>query len=153
MEREKGFEPSTSTLARLHSTTELLPQWQAAFLATRPLQVKPVVRSRRRGRSWPPDRVGLVDTIGRYQVVRLLGNGGMGQVFLARDPTLERDVALKLLRRDAKQTTLRDEAKALAALNHPGIVTIYEIGEHDGQDFITMEYLAGRSLRQLLQES
>jgi predicted Ser/Thr protein kinase/TolB-like protein len=93
-----------------------------------------------------------VDTIGRYQVVRLLGNGGMGQVFLARDPTLERDVALKLLRRDAKQTTLRDEAKSLAALNHPGIVTVYEIGEHDGQDFITMEYLAGRSLRQLLQD-
>ncbi|HEX4453118.1 MAG TPA: protein kinase [Kofleriaceae bacterium] len=89
-------------------------------------------------------------TIGRYQVVRLLGNGGMGQVFLARDPTLERDVALKLLRRDATQSTLRDEAKSLAALNHPGIVTVYEIGEHEGQDFITMEYLAGRSLRRLL---
>ncbi|HEY1549984.1 MAG TPA: serine/threonine-protein kinase, partial [Kofleriaceae bacterium] len=93
-----------------------------------------------------------MDTIGRYQVVRLLGSGGMGQVFLARDPTLERDVALKLLRRDATQSTLRDEAKSLAALNHPGIVTVYEIGEHDGQDFITMEYLAGRSLRQLLQD-
>ena len=94
-----------------------------------------------------------METIGRYKIVQLLGYGGMGQVFLARDPTLERDVALKLLRRDATQSTLRDEAKALAALNHPGIVTIYEIGEHDGQDFITMEYLPGRSLRQLLQDT
>ncbi len=94
-----------------------------------------------------------METIGRYKIVQLLGYGGMGQVFLARDPTLERDVALKLLRRDATQSTLRDEAKALAALNHPGIVTIYEIGDHDGQDFITMEYLPGRSLRQLLQDT
>src|SRR5689334_3421627 len=75
----------------------------------------------------------------------------MGEVFLARDPSLERNVALKLLRRDATQSTLREEAKALAALRHPGIVTIYEIGEHDGRDFIAMEYLPGRSLRQRLQ--
>jgi predicted Ser/Thr protein kinase/tetratricopeptide (TPR) repeat protein len=92
-----------------------------------------------------------VETIGRYRVVRQLGHGGMGQVFLAHDPTLERDVALKLLHREATQTGLRDEAKALAALSHPGIVTIFEIGEHDGQDFIAMEYLPGKSLRELMQ--
>src|SRR5262245_12307109 len=79
----------------------------------------------------------------------------MGRVFLARDPSLERLVALKLLHAEASQRDLRarfhDEAKMLAALSHPGIVMIFEIGEHDGQDFIAMEYLAGRSLRELLQ--
>jgi len=92
-----------------------------------------------------------VVTIGRYRVVRELGHGGMGTVFLAHDPSLERDVALKLLHRDS-QSGLREEAKALAALSHPNIVTIFEIGAHEGQDFITMEYLPGRSLRQALQE-
>jgi predicted Ser/Thr protein kinase/tetratricopeptide (TPR) repeat protein len=96
-----------------------------------------------------------VETIGRYQVVRQLGHGAMGRVFLARDPSLERLVALKLLHAEASQRDVRarfhDEAKMLAALSHPGIVMIFEIGEHDGQDFIAMEYLAGRSLRELLQ--
>jgi len=73
----------------------------------------------------------------------------MGEVFLGHDPTLERDVALKLLHRDTP-SGLREEAKALAALRHPSIVTIFEIGEHAGRDFIAMEYLPGRSLRQLL---
>ena len=89
-------------------------------------------------------------TIGRYRVLRPLGHGGMGLVFLAHDPTLERDVALKLLHRQAGHSGLRDEAKALAALSHPGIVTVFEIGEHEGQDFIAMEYLPGRSLREVL---
>jgi predicted Ser/Thr protein kinase/Tfp pilus assembly protein PilF len=92
-----------------------------------------------------------VNEIGRYRVIRQLGHGGMGEVYLAHDPSLERDVAIKLLHPDAAQTTLRDEAKALAALNHPGIVTIFEIGEHDGRDFIAMEHVDGRSLRQLMQ--
>jgi tRNA A-37 threonylcarbamoyl transferase component Bud32/tetratricopeptide (TPR) repeat protein len=73
----------------------------------------------------------------------------MGQVYLAHDPSLERDVALKLLHRDSTGA-LRAEAKALAALSHPGIVTVFEIGEHDGQDYIAMEYLAGRTLRDVL---
>jgi tetratricopeptide (TPR) repeat protein/predicted Ser/Thr protein kinase len=90
-----------------------------------------------------------VASIGRYEVVRELGRGGMGQVYLAHDPTLERDVALKLLHRDSTGA-LRAEAKALAALSHPGIVTVFEIGEHDGQDYIAMEYLAGRTLRDIL---
>jgi len=70
----------------------------------------------------------------------------MGDVFLAHDPSLERDVAIKLLHKESLRG-LRDEAKVLAALRHPAIVTIYEIGEHDGQDFIAMEYLPGRTLR------
>lgn len=73
-----------------------------------------------------------MDKIGRYKVTRPLGHGGMGDVFLAHDPTLERDVALKLLHHEPTRAGLRDEAKALAALSHPGIVTIFEIGEHRG---------------------
>ncbi len=97
-----------------------------------------------------------VETIGRYRVVRPLGQGGMGQVFLAHDPSLDRQVALKLLHRDDaehvdKRGLFRNEARALAALSHPGIVTVFEIGEHDDQQFIAMEYLPGRSLRQLLE--
>ncbi len=94
-----------------------------------------------------------MDGIGRYRVVRPLGHGGMGQVFLAEDPTLERRVALKLLHRDPTHSGLREEAKALAALSHPGIVTIFEIGEHEGREFIAMEYVPGRTLRQLLDGS
>lgn len=71
-------------------------------------------------------------------------------MFLAHDPTLERHVALKLLHHEPTRSDLRDEAKALAALSHPGIVTVFEIGQHAGQDFIAMEYLPGRSLRELL---
>jgi predicted Ser/Thr protein kinase/tetratricopeptide (TPR) repeat protein len=88
--------------------------------------------------------------IGRYRVIRSLAQGGMGQVFLAHDPSLEREVALKLLLRDSRQLGLREEARALAALRHPAIVTIYEIFEHDGQDVIAMEYVPGRTLRELL---
>ena len=88
---------------------------------------------------------------GRYRVIRQLGHGGMGEVYLAHDPSLERDVAIKLLHHDAAQSGLSDEAKALAALNHTGIVTVFEIGQHDGRDFIAMEYVGGRSLRQLMQ--
>jgi predicted Ser/Thr protein kinase/tetratricopeptide (TPR) repeat protein len=90
-----------------------------------------------------------VTTIGRYQVKRQLGHGGMGDVFLARDPSLDRDVALKVLHRDSPHG-LREEARVLAALRHPGIVTIYEIGEHEGQDFIAMEYVPGRTLRDVI---
>jgi predicted Ser/Thr protein kinase/tetratricopeptide (TPR) repeat protein len=93
-----------------------------------------------------------VETIGRYRVIRQLGHGGMGHVFLAHDPTLERDVALKFLHHEATRFGLKEEARALAALSHPGIVTVYEIAQHEGQDFIAMEYLRGRSLREVLQD-
>ena len=74
----------------------------------------------------------------------------MGQVFLTYDPVLERHVAIKLLHPDASQSALREEARAIAALRHAGIVQVFEIGEHEGRDFIAMEYLPGRSLRQVL---
>ncbi len=90
-------------------------------------------------------------------MVRELGHGGMGSVYLARDPDLQRDVAVKLLHRTTAGVTraraqFREEARALAGIDHPNIVTIYEIGEHEGRQYIAMEYLRGSSLRDLLSQ-
>jgi predicted ATPase/serine/threonine protein kinase len=86
-----------------------------------------------------------------YEVVSLLGRGGMGEVYLARDPRLGRKVAVKLLHRAL--TSNRDaarrfeqEARAASSLNHPNIVTIYEIGDLDERRFIAMEFVEGESL-------
>ena len=73
--------------------------------------------------------------LGSYEVIALLGVGGMGQVYRARDPRLERDIALKVLQTDDAEHRKRfaREARAIAALNHPNIVTIYSVEEVDGQ--------------------
>ena len=83
--------------------------------------------------------------IGRYEVIRELGHGGMGVVYLGRDRELQRSVALKLLHQDTAQA-LKHEGRALAALSHPGIVTIFEISEHEGRQFIAMEYLPSEGI-------
>ncbi len=93
--------------------------------------------------------------LGRYEIRAKLGAGGMGEVYLAHDATLERSVALKILPPDLAAKTDRmerfvREAKAAAALNHPNIAHIYEIGEVDGLNFIAMEYVDGDTLRQLI---
>jgi predicted ATPase/serine/threonine protein kinase len=91
------------------------------------------------------------ERIGAYEVVSLLGRGGMGEVYLARDPRLGRKVAVKLLQptltsnRDAARR-FEQEARAASSLNHPNIVTIYEIGEVDERRFIAMEFVEGESL-------
>src|SRR5205809_1364221 len=93
--------------------------------------------------------------IGHYQVVSRIGRGGMGEVFLAHDTSLGRKVALKLLRSDftrieERLRRFRQEARAASALNHPNILTIYEIG-HDGSlHFMATEYVEGETLRQHL---
>jgi serine/threonine-protein kinase len=95
--------------------------------------------------------------IGRYQVLSLLGKGGMGEVFLAADTSLGRKIALKLL--PAHFTTDRErvrrfekEARAASALNHPNIITIYDVGQVDGLNFIATEFVEGETLRELMQQ-
>ena len=93
-------------------------------------------------------------SIGRYQVLGLLGQGGMGEVHLARDPVLDRNVAVKLISRDcdddgARQRLVR-EARAAGRLRHPNIVTIFDAGEHEGRSYIAMEYVPGETLRSLI---
>src|SRR5947207_13183076 len=94
-------------------------------------------------------------TVGRYEIRAKIGAGGMGEVYLARDTRLQRKVALKILpgelasNRD-RMRRFEQEATAAAALNHPNIAHIYEIGEHDGVNFIAMEFIDGFTLRDLI---
>ncbi|MPZ19026.1 MAG: protein kinase [Luteitalea sp.] len=95
---------------------------------------------------------GLPSRIGKYTVHERLGRGGMAEVYLAHDAKLDRLVALKLLREFDHEELLKRferEARAIARLAHPNIVTIYELGDHDGRPFIAMEYVAGESLAEL----
>ncbi|HSK05490.1 MAG TPA: protein kinase, partial [Kofleriaceae bacterium] len=89
--------------------------------------------------------------VGDFRIQRLLGEGAMGQVYLAQDTTLGRRVALKLIkrsvmRRDGAERFL-EEARATASFNHPHIVTLYAVGEHDGRPYLALEYIEGPSLR------
>lgn len=92
--------------------------------------------------------------LGRFHVVRRLGQGGMGVVYDAYDEVLDRRVALKLLTGSAHQHAhLLREARALARLQHPNVVPIYEVGEHDGRPFIAMERIDGQPLSDWLASS
>ncbi|MFN0249008.1 MAG: protein kinase domain-containing protein [Kofleriaceae bacterium] len=84
-----------------------------------------------------------------YEIVERIGAGGMGVVYLARDPRLARNVALKLIRTPSSTSVARlvREAQAIAQLTHPNVVTVYEIGTHDGQPFVAMEYVDGGTAR------
>src|SRR5712671_3991277 len=96
-------------------------------------------------------------TLGRYRIVGELGRGAMGVVYRALDPLIERDVAIKTLlptlpeeiMAEVRERFLR-EARSAGRLNHPNIVTIYDVGEHEGVAYIAMELLEGRSLQQIL---
>src|SRR5499433_2969574 len=97
----------------------------------------------------------MPEKIGKYQVLERIGRGGMGMIFKAHDPILDRSVALKLISTDVEVTDeLRArffrEAQACARLSHPNIVTVYDMGEDDGRLFIVMELLEGEELKRVV---
>ena len=96
--------------------------------------------------------------LSHYRIDSKIGSGGMGEVYLARDTRLDRKVAIKFLHEDLSQdldklNRFKQEAKAASALNHPNILTVYEIGEVDGKNYIATEWIEGKTLRQSLSPS
>ncbi len=94
----------------------------------------------------------LGETISHYRILEKLGQGGMGEVYLAEDTRFGRKVALKFLapelaRDHESLVRFRNEARAAAKLSHPNIATLHDIGETDGKPFLVLEYLKGQSLR------
>jgi serine/threonine protein kinase len=122
------------------SFTQLEPENGSS---TVPVDGEPIVR--------PGERVG------RYQIIDELATGGMGEVYIARDIRLDRKAAIKFLRKEFSrsfdpQHRFEREAKSASALNHPNIITIYEIGKWKNADFIAMEYVEGDSVRRFMAE-
>jgi len=123
----------------------------SGFLSESPLQPADPPRS---GKAAPS--IALGTRLGRYVVVEILGSGGMGVVYRARDEKLERAVAIKMLvpgvlSGEEARRHFRREALALAKLNHPRIAAVHDVGEQDGADYIVMELVEGLSLAAKLQ--
>jgi serine/threonine protein kinase len=92
-----------------------------------------------------------VPQFGRYRITGQLGRGGMGNVYRGEDPLIGREVAIKTLTQTTPELRERFYIEARSGiLSHPNIVTIYELGEHEGNPFIAMEYIAGESLEKTL---
>ena len=109
------------------------------------------------GAGGQPQSVSEPKMLGKYQIEKRIGAGGMGTVYLAKDTQLKRVVALKVLAQDkAQNPTLvkrfKAEAQAAAQLRHNGIVAVYDTGEDDGYLFIAMEYVEGQDLFELVQK-
>jgi len=148
---EAGRDAEADLLARAGETREKLQERirlhrQLQMLAPGPPPAQP---SSKEGE--PPAR-----NIGRFRILDLIGKGGLGHVYLAHDPKLARRIALKVL--DHPLATQREgawalnESRALAKLEHPGVVKVFEVGEADGRAFIAMEFLPGPSLLQVIAE-
>ena len=93
----------------------------------------------------------------RYEIIKTIGEGGMANVYLANDTILDRKVAIKVLRGDLSNDEkfirrFQREALSVSNLSHPNIVEVYDVGEEDGQYYIVMEYIEGKTLKQLLKK-
>lgn len=137
---------------RLYDLAKSAPAGVAKRLAAiqRPADFDPVRLLR------PPERDDELGRLGPYRVLKLLGQGGMGAVFVAEDPHLERIVALKVMlphlaKRDSARERFLREARAAAQIEHDHIVTIYQVGEDAGVPFVAMQLLKGSSLEEALQ--
>ena len=101
----------------------------------------------------------MIDTLGRYKVIGVIGQGAMGTVYKAVDPMIDRTVAIKTINLSLSADELveyearfQQEIKAAGRLNHPNIVTIYDVGRNDTVAYMAMEFLEGRELKDLLTE-
>jgi serine/threonine protein kinase len=97
----------------------------------------------------------VIGGLSKYRIIEKLGAGGMGEVYLAEDLALLRSVAIKALKKHGERSPEAEirflrEARAASSINHPNIVTIYEIGENEEYAYIVMEYIEGQSLRKLI---
>ncbi len=153
----------------LHRALELRPELRAAWL-DEACGGSPGIRGEVESLLAASDRSAFLDhpamapasgllpgrRISHYEVVEKIGEGGMGAVYKAIDTRLDRPVALKVLARGqgtwSHERRFAREAKAASALNHPNIVTIYEFDTHEGLDFLSMEYVQGTTLHQLLEQ-
>lgn len=97
-----------------------------------------------------PHAADLASSLGRYVLLARLGAGGMGVVYAAYDPELDRRVAVKVLRRARAGAALRDEARAIARLAHPNVIAVHDVGEADGEVFVAMEHVDGVTVREWL---
>lgn len=105
----------------------------------------------------PPAGLEAGRDIGDYELIEEIARGGMGVVFKARQKNLDRVVALKMIRagwlaRSPELARFRAEARAVAGLQHPNIVAVHEVGEYEGQPFFSIEFIAGRTLDELVRE-
>jgi eukaryotic-like serine/threonine-protein kinase len=145
----------TSDISLLAELTTLLAAHEQANASNSDLPRTMIQHAARQLLSEAPLGLDCGQMLSHYQIVSLLGKGGMGEVYLAEDTRLGRRVALKFLPATFINNTERlyrfeQEARATAALNHPNIVTIHEIGQHENLHFIVMEYVQGQTLRQLI---
>ncbi len=103
------------------------------------------------------DPQNLPEYVGRYKIERFLGQGGMGRLYLAVDPVLGRQLAIKVIREEVADADVRarfaQEARAASGLKHPNVVTVFDAGDHEGHPFIAMEYVSGDTLADLIRRA
>src|SRR5262249_26874541 len=160
-QREKGLVLGLNDCIRRfpHYEAELRDQFDLHEVLDSLPTGKPVPMTRKVS---PPSATGVMSErpvdfplIPGYEILGTLGNGGMGVVYLAYDPRLKRQVAIKVIRNGrfaSKEELARfhNEAEAIARLQHPNLAQIYEVGEHQDGPYLVLEYLEGGSLHQTL---